>query len=350
MTDKKTEHAFKTIQRNVKLRSLKNVILLCGEEQFLVDWSRKLIFRTFADHADVDFTHVDGSEITLAKIKECCETFSMVSGVRILEIRDFPLLWHNEARCFSKNDAAALIEYLEKIPQSSMLIFTGQNPDKKSRKKSKLIKAIEKAGTVYDFGPLDMKSLRGFINKRFKSAGIEARPDIISKLIAESGYTNREIEYGLYQLDNDIKKIIAHCKDGKAEPEDVDVALSVALETNIFALLDSISENNKAEAFRLMHDLIVSGENVFGLLSMIVSQLELLLQVKEMHDEGFELTSIAKTLKVHEFRIKKALPIIRKRKIEDIRRWLIKAYEIDKNIKTGFMEQDFAIEFFISEI
>lgn len=345
-------HAFKLIQSNVKKRSLKNVILLCGREQFLVNWSKQMIVNTFISPAarEMDYTCVDGQDVTVDMVVEACETLSMFSEKRILEIRDFPLLWANEMKGFSKDNLNELIDYISNIPDGSLLIFTGENPDSQSRRKSDLFKAIEVAGTVYDFEPLDMKTLRGFIAKRIAGAGLDASDNVIREIISRSGYMNKDMDYGLYQLDNDLKKLTAHCSGNAVTEEDVATALSDSLETNVFSMLDAIFRSDRSEAFRLMHDLMTSGENAYKLLAVLVGQLELLLQIKELSEEGDGLAAIVKKFKVHEFRVKKAIPVTRRHTTADFRRLLIKAYEIDNNIKTGFMDQEFALEFFISEI
>ena len=69
---------------------------------------------------------------------------------------------------------------------------------------------MEKNGKVYDFQPLKDAQLRSFIEKRFRSAGKSYTSSVINLIMSESGYGNKSIEYSLYNLENDLKKIIAH--------------------------------------------------------------------------------------------------------------------------------------------
>ena len=169
-------------------------------------------------------------------------------------------------------------------------------------------------------------------------------------LIADSGYGNKEIDYNLYNLENDIKKVIAHSDGEEIVSSDVALTISTNLETNVFAMLDAISRNRKDEAYRLLHNLLVSGEGVYRLLALISSQLELILEVKEMREEGLKPPQMQKILGVHEFRIKKAMSVTEKYSREGLKRILSKAYEIDGNIKNGLLEQTLALELFIAEI
>lgn len=349
---KKREHAFQTIGKDLKADRVSNLVLLCGEEQYLVHWAANLLKDRYVEKAceSLDFTRLDPEGLTVERIKESCETLSMLSAKRVVLIPEFPPALGQKLKGFSENDEKELLEYLKIIPETCLLIITAGTPDPKSKKKSKLRAAVGKLGTVYDFGPLTGAQLRSFIQKRLKAAGKTYRDSIVDMLMADSGYGNKEIDYNLYNLENDIKKIIAHSDGQEILSSDVALTISTNLETNVFAMLDAISRNRKDEAYRLLHNLLVSGENVYGLLALIVSQLELILEVKEAREEGLALSQIQKLLGIHEFRIKKAMGVTEKYSVEGLKRILCKAYEIDGNIKTGLLDQNLALELFIAEI
>ena len=92
------------------------------------------------------------------------------------------------------------------------------------------------------------------------------------------------------------------------------------------------------------------GSSVFQLLGLITGQLELILSVKEMKDEGVPPGSIHKKLGMHEFRVKKAMAVTGLYSMADLRNALSAAYEVDENIKTGLMEDSLALEFFIAKL
>ena len=81
--------------------------------------------------------------------------------------------------------------------------------------------------------------------------------------------------------------------------------------------------------------MVSSGEEPFKLIRMIVKQLELMLKTKEMRGEGMSVPEIAKKLKVHEFRIKKAASFAGRMNEDAIRTILIYAYEIAININNN---------------
>ncbi len=349
---KKKEHAFQSIGKDIKAGAIGSLVFLCGEEQYLVHWAADLLAGTYINKAceSLDYIKLDPENMSMDQIRESCETLSMLSPKRVVVIPELPAASGKKSRNFSESDEKELIEYFSMIPDSCLLIITAGKPDPKAKKKIKLQEAAEKHGIVYDFTPLSGALLKSFIVKRFKTAGKVCRNSVIDLLISDSGYGNKEIEYDLYSLENDIKKIIAHSEGEEITDNDVRMTISTNLETNVFAMLDAISRNRKDEAYRLLHNLLVTGESVFGLLSLISSQLELILEVKEMREEGMSPMQIQKQLGIHEFRVKKAWAVTEKYSVSQLKKILSKAYEIDSNIKSGLLEQTMALELFVAQI
>jgi len=349
---KKKEHAFQTIEKDLKAGNIPSLVFLCGEEEYLIHWAAGALVKKYVDQASemLDFTRLEPEGLTLTAIRECCETLSMLSERRVVLLPEFPPAAGEKLKGFSEEDEKGLLEYVNHIPESCLLIITAKAPDQREKKTAKLRTAAGKAGKVYDFEPLNGPQLRSFMAKRFKAAGKLCRDSVLALLMEDSGYGNKDIDYNLYNLENDIKKIIAHSTGEEITPADVASALSANLETNVFAMLDAVSRGRKDEAYRLLHGLLVSGEGVYRLLSLLVSQIELLLEVKEMAEEGMDPGRMQKVLGIHEYRIKKARGVVNQYSVKSLRRILSKAYEIDGAIKSGLLEQRLALELFIGSI
>jgi DNA polymerase-3 subunit delta len=83
---------------------------------------------------------------------------------------------------------------------------------------------------------------------------------------------------------------------------------------------------------------------------MLVGQFELMLEVAQMKEEGMSLGQIVATLKGSEFRIRKAMGFTEKFTVEKLKSVLCQLYEVDRNIKTGLLEQNLALELLIGRI
>ncbi|HVI41337.1 MAG TPA: DNA polymerase III subunit delta, partial [Anaerovoracaceae bacterium] len=295
---------------------------------------------------EMDFSRIDGASVTFDQIRNDCETLPFLSERRVVLISDFKLIEGGKTKGFDDEEEKLLADYLKNLPENCMLILTSQGADKRK----KLFKAISESGGVYEFGELDEKSLKSYIEKRFKEAGKTARPAVVAELIAASGYYDKDTDYTLYNLENDIRKAIAYNEGVEIGMDAVENSISGNLDTNVFAMIDSLGRDRKDEAYQMLHNLLVSGEQVYKLLALLCSHFEIILSVKEMKEEGKSFSEMKDILGIHEFRIKKAASFAERYTVSHLRKILRETYEIDKNIKTGLLESSLALELFIAEI
>lgn len=342
------EHAYKRIDRDIKSGGVKNLLLLYGKEGFLIHWAVETLIKKYVNPAcrDLDYFKLDGASVTIDQIKSNCETMPFLSERRVVFISDFKLLEGSKSKNIHEEDEKQLAEYFKSIPDNCMLIITSDSADKRK----KLFKSISDHGGVYEFGELDEKSLKAYVEKRFKEAGKQIRPAVTARLIEATGYFDKDTDYTLYNLENDIKKAAAYSEEDEILSEVIDNTVSGNMDTNVFNMIDSISRDRKDEAYQLLHNLLVSGEKEYKLLALLCSHFEIILSVKEMKEEGRSLPQMKELLGIHEFRIKKASAFAEHYSLKHLRKILQKAYEIDKNIKTGLLEAALALELFVAEI
>ena len=115
-------------------------------------------------------------------------------------------------------------------------------------------------------------------------------------------------------------------------------------------MINAISDNRKDEALLLLHNLLASGESVYKLLALICSHYELVLMVKEMREEGFSPGEIKAATGAHEYRIKVAGALSRLYSVEQLRLILCRCFDVEKNIKTGLLDERLAMEMLIANL
>lgn len=336
----KKEHAFVTIGRDIKEGGYPNLLLLCGEETYLVKWALDLLLSKNVESAmrAIDYSYIDGKEATWNDIVNQCETMPMMSTKRVVAVSEFP-----------PGQPKELFEEFLHLPEHTLLIFLQNGPCDRA-KKTGLASQVSAAGRIYEFESLDETQLKAFIQKRLKSTELIIKPSVLSYLITSSGYGERDSAYNLFQLENDLTKMILHSHGGELTIDDVNACLSENIVTNTFAMLDAIGKNRKDEAFKLLHNMLRNGENAYRLLSTIASQLELMLCVKELRQEGRSPIEIKNELNVHELRIKKALAFSEKFSVAELKTILLSIYGVDNKIKTGLLDSEMALEMMIAQI
>ncbi|MDD2189350.1 MAG: DNA polymerase III subunit delta [Eubacteriales bacterium] len=347
-SSEKEEHAYKKIDREIKSNIVKNLLFLYGRENFLIHWAVDTLVQKNVNEVcrEMDFSHLDGTTVTLEQIINSCETVPFLSPKRVVLISDFKLIEGTKSKNLNEEEEKRLAVYLKQLPQECMLILTAEGVDKRKR----LYKTVSEVGSVYEFGELDEKSLRSYIAKRFRESGKKANTSVISQIIQTSGYYDKDTDYNLYNLENDIKKAIAYSEESDVGIDAVNHTISGNIDTYVFNLIDHLSGNRKGEAYQILHNLLVSGENEYRLLALLASHFEIILSVKEMKEEGKSLQEMKKLLGIHEYRIKVAAMLTERYTLSSLRKILRKIYEIDKHIKTGLLEASLALELFIAEI
>lgn len=342
------EHAFKKISRDIKAGQPANVILLHGKEQYLVDWAINLIVDQYIDESvrSFDFVKLQQDNFSVDAMIEACETLSMFSPSRVVAVTDFSYLGGEKVKNISEQDERTLVEYIGNIPAGTILIFAAEKADKRK----KLYKEIKERGVVYEFSGLDENDLKNFIIKRFKQSGKICKAYILNEIIDLSGYFHKETAYTLYNLENDLRKMIAHSTGEEIIASDVLAAMSGDLETNVFAMVDAVSKGRKDEAFALLFNILGNDDNVYKLLALFASQFEIILSVKELRERRVPVGDMPAMLGVHEFRVKKALVFSERYTERRLKKILIDAYETDIKIKSGLLDRRTAIEFFIAGI
>ena len=341
------EHAFQRFHKDLKAKNFDNIIFMYGEEEYLIRWAAKSIAEPFTGGAmtDMDFVRIEEAE-NADTLLQACDTFSLFSEKRVVWAEDFPPLMKKNAKGFTQDQINRVLSYIEDPNPMTILIFSCVKPEDGSN----LVKHLKKGKSVYDFSRLDKKQLLGFAEKRFSLSSVSIDRDILGYLIDETGYFNRESQYTLYNLENDINKLIAYCDGRKVTEYDIDTTLKGDLDRFAFDFLDAVTAGRKDRALRLLNNITAGGTDVYSILGLLVSQFELMTEAKELAQEGAERTDIPKILKVNPYRVQKALSFADKFSMSGLKEILGQLYQVDRNIKLGVMNQQLALEMLIGRM
>ena len=334
--DKNEEHAFNLITKDIKAGIMDKPLFFYGSETYLINWAVELIVKKFINpiSKELDFVMIEESDSNIDNVKFVCESIPMFSEKRVIVLNDF------------KGINETFVKYISALPETCQLIIISNDIDRKS----KLYKEASKYWKEYNFDSLEESDLKKFIEKRFKASGKIIKKSLITQIVNMSGYYDKESKYNLYNLENDLKKIILSSHNIDIEQSHVIDSISGNVETNVYKMIDAVSSNNKDEAFEMLHNILHTGENLYYILAVIIGQFETILEVKELREEGNSLSQMQKILGIHEFRIKKAMSSGEKFSKNNIKETLIKLYEVDRNIKNGFLEGSLALEMIIARI
>ena len=352
--NEKAEHAYKKFGTDLKENNFGPVLFLYGVEQYLVEWAVSALVKKYVNPAATtfDFTKIDDDNTPIDEMITACETFSMFSEKKVVWLKNHVLLKTANPKGFTDADKKALIDYVDSPAEQTLLIISTDEPlaSRAQEKNTEVFKELNKKCQNYNFDKLDRRQLVAFAEKRFKTAGVKIKRDVLWDMIEETGYFNKETDYRIFNLENDIKKVIAHSDGVEVRREDISAALNGDMDTFIFNFVDAAAARKKDVAFMMMHSMLSSGDSVLHITAMLINQFELMLEVKEFKEDAMPIQEMIKTLKVRDFQVKKALQNadrFTKAKIKEI---LSQLYEIDKNIKTGALDGNLALELLVGKI
>jgi DNA polymerase-3 subunit delta len=317
---------------------------LFGEEQFLVKWAAKTIAEKHApqEMAELSRKRLYGSETDADEIISCCETLPLLAERKTVTVEGIAAFGSSGDKAPAGFGEERFAAYLSDVPPHCMLIMTADNVDKRK----KIYKTVAENGSVYEFTKLDRGLLATFIEKRLKAAKAKASRAVLNEFIAMTGYLDKGSACTLFNIENEISKLVAHC-NGEIRPDDIYAVMPANASLNIFALSDAVSKGDGGEALRLLNTLLSSGTGEFAILGLLFSQFDLMLSAREMMDEGKTRAEMQRLLGVNEYRLKIAAGHAARFSAGGLRDIIGYACEADRNIKTGVLRPELAMEVFI---
>lgn len=295
---------------------------------------------------DFNLDIIDGKETMLDQLISSIETLPFMDDRKIVIVKDFELL-KGKKKNFTDSDEKYLIEHLDNIPDSTVLVFIvyGDVDKRKS-----LVKKIDKNGIVFNCDKLSDMDLFKWVKKKFEAKNVIIDNPQIMYFIEQEGYRDKSSEKTLSDLENEINKISSFVgKGNKVSNEVIDKLSQKKVENDIFKLIDYIGEKNSSNAMKILNDMIYEGESVLGIFAMIARQFKVVMQVRQLQTEGYTSKVIAEKLKIHPFVAGKALKQCNNFSDEVIIDMLNYILESDYKIKNGLVRDTLAIEMLLSK-
>ncbi len=296
--------------------------------------------------AALNTTVFDGADVSLAELKNACDTIPFMAQRRMVVVRG--LLSHLASTKtqkpggpsdWGKKYLEALAEYLPHLPETTRLIFV--EPQQLPHNHPILRQAkTDDFGFVRAFVP--PKDMVQWVRRRATEKGGEFSPQAAMALVQAVSNDQR-------LLDQEIEKLLAYTnRERPVTSHDVSLLVPYAQEAVIFDAVDALGQRDGAKAAQLIHNLLDHGNEPLYLFVMIVRQFRLLVQIKELANEGLDPSAIAKEIKLHPYPTRKLHTQARNFTLEQLERVHRRLLEIDVQIKTGQINSIVALDLLIA--
>jgi DNA polymerase-3 subunit delta len=323
------------------------------------------------DELDINTTILDGRRATLSEIVHSCSAVPFLGKSRLVVIRDLlapgtrsannskstnttkgadATVASGESASSHSSLLKGLKEYLPDVPDSTVLVFVESRSLSPRHPLSSLTQGASAIAEMREFRPFSASRRDGpgqlsrWIIDRAKKKGLHLSPDVVTVLATHVGYDLR-------LMDQELEKLSVYAADtGEVSVLDVRRLVPYVREADIFEMVDALGKRDTRKAIVLLHMMLDEGKAPLYLLTMIVRQFRIIIQVKELHARGLSVSETAKRLGLHEFVVKKGVSQARNFSFDQLSRIYDLLAESDTSIKTGRLNQALALDLLVAEV
>jgi DNA polymerase-3 subunit delta len=303
------------------------LFLIYGDEHYLIEKKINEIIEK------ENVTIYDMNESKIDSVIEDILSFSLFSSSKDILCTNCNFLTSSSD---SKEDLNKLKDVIDKKIENRLILTVNSKVDERK----KIVKELIRLSTVFVFNQLKEYEVIKYIEDRFKKYKLKIDTNTLS-------YFHSFVGNSLGIINNEIDKLSMYKDNDVITKEDIDAITSRTIDINIFDLIDAVVKKDINKALEMYDDFILMNEEEIKLISILGDQFRLIYQVKTMYLSGYTEEDIIKELGVHPYRIKLAKQSLIT--LDEAKKYLLKLYDLDLNIKTGKKDKKVAFKLFLME-
>ena len=319
------------IDADIENGKFERVYLICGDEPYLVRYYKNRLKKAIIpEDESMNYAYFDSMPENVTAITGFADTMPFFGDRRLVLL--------DKVSAFKKD--TGLADYIPSIPETTTIMIVDEEVDKRSR----LYKAIQKQGCITELKKLTMAEIKMFVAGRIKKAG--------------KGISERDCEYlissvgdDLNTVINEVDKCIAYAGDSIGiDRKVIDEVCSMQVENKIFDMVDAILVHDGNKVFSLYADLVTLRENSFGIMAVIRKNYGRLLTIRELLEEGCQVTEIASRTKTADWLIKKQIQKVKNysaKKLKDSIEYIVNT---EYAIKAGNIGEQLGLEIMLANL
>jgi DNA polymerase III delta subunit len=195
------------------------------------------------------------------------------------------------------DDAEAVAAYLDEPVQGAVLALVANEPLAKG---SKLPELVSRTGQVLAFEAPRPRDLPAWVRARFESLHVQADADAARALVEIVGDD-------VTALATEAEKIAAWAGSEPVGRREVEGLAASAQEASAWALTDAWGARDLPRVLASCESDLEHGEEPFVVAMRLAAQVGLVRSVQALAEEGLGAKDMAKRLRKHEFRVRKAM-------------------------------------------
>lgn len=315
----------RVINEDIKSGQYKRVYLIYGEEDYLKKQYKDKLKEAITNGDTMNYGYFEGKGIDVNALIEMSETLPFFADYRLIVV---------ENSGFFKSANERITDYIEKIPETTIMVFVESEVDKRG----KLYKRVKEHGHDCEMTVQTPAVLEKWILGILGREGKKVTKETIDYFLSISGSDMTNI-YG------ELEKLICYCMDKEViDIDDIKAVTTEQISAKIFDMIDALGFKNQKKTLDIYYDLIATKEPPMRILFMLTRQFNIMLQVKELSEQGAGQKEIASKLSMQPFIVGKAVKQMSNFKGEMLRNAIQDAVDTEKDIKSGNMDEKMGVE------
>lgn len=323
----------KRIAQDIKNNQFSKVYLLYGEEAYLRKQYRDNLINALLDTNDaMNRSIYVGKDIDVNEVVDMANTMPFFAERRVIVVE-------NSGWFKSGNDR--ITELVKSLPDTTCMIFVEEEMDKRS----KLYKACTANGYAAQCTVQDEATLKKWVMGLLKKENKLITPDALNLLLDKTGANMENIR-------REVEKLVCYkyYEEG-ITVADVEELCIVQIQNKIFDMVESVAQKDQKTALALYYNLLALKEAPMKILALIARQFNMLLQVKEMKQKGYQESEIASQTGLNPYYLKKKyMPQAAQFKTAQLTEALRACVEAEESVKTGRMSDILSVELIIVDL
>ncbi|OGU59595.1 MAG: DNA polymerase III subunit delta [Ignavibacteria bacterium GWF2_33_9] len=246
----------KTIEKKINISNPPRVLLIFGEEEFLVDEAVKTILDKLSKLKTDwnEFERYDGENINLGDLADMCSTVSLLTPQKTILVKNFEKMVP-KANTKKNFDNSPFGKYLKHPSENTFLILQANHTSlnglsKKVKKLNFPFDILIEKYPWFEFAKVWPNEYPKWIESRASSLNMKISPQAAEMLITKAGDSLRSLnnELDKLQISLDDKDLI--------QLEDVLRVTGSSKESTVFDLQKYIGKKNLKDAVKTMIDML----------------------------------------------------------------------------------------------
>lgn len=320
--------------------------LFVGVEEYMMSLAIEKIKDKYIDpnFETLNYTRLNGRDTFLDDLMNSCETLPFMSDKKLVVVKDAYAFLENIKDSSEKD----FYNYMDDLGDYLILVLLDSSSS--IRKNTRFYKYFNKNKKAVEFNKLFNNDLVSWANSTLALHKKKMSMADINYFIDNSSYRSRNINVSLYDVENELLKLIDFSKNTLITRDDIDNVLAKSIDTNIFELLNAINKNDSETAINVFNDMYISNEPIPRIFHMITRQIRLLLAYKLYRNKGYNDGLIQEKLGIKSFefgKIRTQSFNFQEERLEEIMEYLL---QMDLKLKTVSSQDKLEMEILLVKL